>query len=307
MARAFHAAVAALASPLPSYKNAAAAGGGVVNLRWLLKKRKVRHGRQQPSLGPQEELADVVVVDDDDEGASMFGGGTPYSTPYHATATPSYNAADRKRGGGEALTRLRSALLAVLARAWRGKRGPLGSCTCVTGTIFGRRRGRVHVALQADPRAPPALMLELAAYSTGALVKEMASGLVRLALECERTTTPQQPAVHDKKQGRRPALVEEATWRAYCNGRKCGYAVRRDCGAEEWRVLRAVEPVSVGAGVIPEDDDTGGIASDGDMMYMRAKFERVVGSRDSEAFYMVNPDDGGSGGGPELSIYLLRV
>ncbi|GJM99853.1 hypothetical protein PR202_ga16991 [Eleusine coracana subsp. coracana] len=303
MARAFHAAVASLASPLPSYKS----GGGLVNLQWLRRKRKVRHGRQQPSLGPQE-LADVVVDNDDDEGASMFGGSTPYSTPYHATATPSYNAGDRKRGGGggEALTRLRSALLAVMARARRGKRGPLGSCTCVTGTIFGRRRGRVHVALQADPRAPPALMLELAAYSTGALVKEMASGLVRLALECERTTQQQPgPGEQDKNKGRRPALVEEATWRAYCNGRKCGYAVRRDCGADDWRVLRAVEPVSVGAGVIPEDDDTG-IASDGDMMYMRAKFERVVGSRDSEAFYMVNPDDGGNGG-PELSIYLLRV
>jgi hypothetical protein len=29
-----------------------------------------------------------------------------------------------------------------------------------------------------------------------------------------------------------------------------------------------------------------------------------VGSRDSEAFYMMNPD---GSGGPELSIYLLRV
>jgi uncharacterized protein (TIGR01570 family) len=72
---------------------------------------------------------------------------------------------------------------------------------------------------------------------------------------------------------------------------------------EEWRVLRAVEPVSVGAGVISEDEGDVTLG-DGDMMYMRAKFERVVGSRDSEAFYMVNPDHGG---GPELSIYLLRV
>ncbi|CAA6665485.1 unnamed protein product [Spirodela intermedia] len=40
------------------------------------------------------------------------------------------------------------------------------------------------------------------------------------------------------------------------------------------------------------------------IMYMRARFERVVGSRDSEAFYMMNPD---GNGGPELSIYLLRV
>lgn len=102
--------------------------------------------------------------------------------------------------------------------------------------------------------------------------------------------------------------MEEATWRAYCNGRKCGYAVRRDCGADEWRVLRAVEPVSVGAGVLPDGNNMSteatAAAGEGDLMYMRAKFERVVGSRDSEAFYMVNPD---GGGGPELSIYLLRV
>jgi hypothetical protein len=36
----------------------------------------------------------------------------------------------------------------------------------------------------------------------------------------------------------------------------------------------------------------------------------VVGSRDSEAFYMMNPDSSSSNGingGPELSVYLLRV
>ena len=98
-------------------------------------------------------------------------------------------------------------------------------------------------------------------------------------------------------------MLEEPTWRAYCNGLKCGYAARRECGADEWRVLSAVEPVSVGAGVLPDDGD-GGAAGEGDLMYMRAKFERVVGSRDSEAFYMMNPDGSGV---PELSIYLLRV
>jgi hypothetical protein len=193
----------------------------------------------------------------------------------------------------------------------------------VTGTIFGRRRGRVHIALQTDPRAPPALMVELGAYSTGALVREMSSGLVRIALECEKIKTPAHsgnshhqacaysiasvytttcmPSMRPGPGGerRRTALAEEPTWRAYCNGRKCGYAVRRECGAEEWRVLRAVENVSVGAGVVPD-----GGAGEGDLMYMRAKFERVVGSRDSEAFYMINPD---GNAGPELSIYLLRV
>ncbi|KAL6909821.1 hypothetical protein ACP4OV_001480 [Aristida adscensionis] len=282
MARAFH------ASPLPS-KNSTTTGLG--NLQWLLGKRpgKVQHGRP---LGQDDLL-------DDDEGASaMFAGATPYFVAGGAAADAA--PACRKRGG-EALARLRSAILAVVARARRGgRRLPLGSRSCVTGTIFGRRRGRVHVALQTDPRAPPALVLELAACSTAALVREMASGLVRLALECEKT--PPLPVAGEQRRPRTAALVEEPTWRAYCNGRKCGYAVRRECGAEEWRVLRAVEPVSVGAGVLP--DGGGGAGGEGDLMYMRAKFERVVGSRDSEAFYMVNPD---GNGGPELSIYLLRV
>ena len=93
--------------------------------------------------------------------------------------------------------------------------------------------------------------------------------------------------------------------RAYSHGKGCGYAVRRECGAADWRVLRALEPVSMGAGVIPASCGGG----DGDVMYMRARFERVVGSRDSEAFYMMNPDSSSNANtvGPELSVYLLRV
>uniref|UniRef100_A0A0D3F9J9 Protein MIZU-KUSSEI 1 n=1 Tax=Oryza barthii TaxID=65489 RepID=A0A0D3F9J9_9ORYZ len=151
----------------------------------------------------------------------------------------------------------------------------------------------------------------MAAYSTGALVREMSSGLVRLALECEKqpinpapastnTTTAGLSATGDVRCVA-PCTGEK---RAYCNGRKCGFAVRRECGADEWRVLGAVEPVSVGAGVLPDDAAAGAAAEEGDLMYMRARFERVVGSRDSEAFYMMNPD---GSGGPELSIYLLRV
>nr|CAB3470472.1 unnamed protein product [Digitaria exilis] len=296
MARAFHAAsspspATVPASPLPS-KNT-----GLANLQWLLRKRatnKVQHGNQEHHHND----------DDDDECTSMFAGATPNVAPGAAGSTDASPASPycRAKRGGEALSRLRSAILAVVARARRG-RGRRGMGSSVTGTIFGRRRGRVHLALQTDPRAPPALMVELAAYSTGALVREMASGLVRLALECEKKPSPPQQTTGDHHNQRRPALVEEATWRAYCNGRKCGYAVRRECGADEWRVLRAVEPVSVGAGVLP--DSGGSSGGEGDLMYMRANFERVVGSRDSEAYYMVNPD--GAGGGPELSIYLLRV
>ncbi|XLR66723.1 hypothetical protein S83_017395 [Arachis hypogaea] len=171
-----------------------------------------------------------------------------------------------------------------------------GLGTRVVGTLFGHRRGHVHFAFQEDPKLQPAFLIELAT-PTSILVKEMASGLVRIALECEKK--------NNSKGAKKKKLLEEPLWRMYCNGRKCGYANRRECGPEEWKILKAVEPISMGAGVLPvSDGDGNGAGSEGELMYMRAKYERVVGSKDSEAFYMMNPD---GSGGPELSIYLLRV
>ncbi|XP_028789461.1 protein MIZU-KUSSEI 1-like [Neltuma alba] len=171
----------------------------------------------------------------------------------------------------------------------------------VTGTLFGHRRGHVSFAVQLDPRSEPLLVLELA-MSTSSLVKEMSSGLVRIALECEKLPAAAQTG------GRTRKLFQEPNWVMYCNGRKCGYAVSRTCGDPDWHVLSTVQSVSVGAGVIPvvEDESArkGSGGSDGELLYMRARFERVVGSRDSEAFYMLNPD---GNGGPELSIFLLRI
>ncbi|MBA0794395.1 hypothetical protein Gohar_018729, partial [Gossypium harknessii] len=161
----------------------------------------------------------------------------------------------------------------------------------VTGTLFGHRRGHVNFAVQDDPRSEPVLLLELA-MSTASLVKEMSSGLVRIALESE------------KAPGRTGRLFHEPTWSMYCNGRKSGYAVTRTCTESDWHVLSTVQSVSVGAGVIPVVEDAKSGGSEGELLYMRAKFERVVGSRDSEAFYMLNPDNNG---GPELSIFLLRI
>ncbi|KAL6634997.1 hypothetical protein ACP70R_027668 [Stipagrostis hirtigluma subsp. patula] len=286
MARAFR---AASPLPLPSGSRSAAAavanGGGGGNFPWLAKKRsgKAAAAAQRGAAGDgRQEEAESRQGEEGVVAADVAG---------QNEQSPTSSSSSRKRAA--ALARLRSAFLAAITL--RRRRRQLGSC--VTGTIFGRRRGRVHLALQTDPRSAPVLLVEMAAYSTGALVREMSSGLVRLALECEKP-----PLAAGEKQRR---LLEEPTWRAYCNGRKCGFAVRRECGADEWRVLGAVEPVSVGAGVLPDDvAGAGAGAGEGDLMYMRARFERVVGSRDSEAFYMMNPD---GSGGPELSIYLLRV
>ncbi|KAK9750519.1 hypothetical protein RND81_02G202500 [Saponaria officinalis] len=191
----------------------------------------------------------------------------------------------------------------------KGKSGNVHSTlgSKVVGTLFGHRRGHVHITFQANPTSAPAFLIELST-PTSVLVREMASGLVRVALECDKKL--------DKKGLK---LLDEPLWRAYCNGKKCGYAMRRECGPEERRVLHSVGPITMGAGVLPHvgggnDDDDGADVYDnvgpprvkpaGELMYMRAKFERIVGSKDSEAFYMMNPD---GNGGPELSVYLLRV
>ncbi|KAI3772622.1 hypothetical protein L6452_03812 [Arctium lappa] len=165
-----------------------------------------------------------------------------------------------------------------------------------TGTLFGNRRGHVSFAVQYDPRSEPVLVVELA-VSTAALVKEMSSGLVRIALECEKRH-------RHRGGGGSTKLFHEPSWSMYCNGRKCGYAVSRACSESDWHVLSMVKSVSVGAGVIPVVEDSGERKGEGELLYMRARFERVVGSRDSEAFYMMNPD---GSGGPELSIFLLRI
>ncbi|KAL9373793.1 hypothetical protein Peur_033413 [Populus x canadensis] len=168
----------------------------------------------------------------------------------------------------------------------------------VTGTIFGNRHGHVNFAVQDDPVSEPVLLLELP-MSTAMLVKEMSSGLVRIALECDKVRAPQ------VQTGRQGKLFNEPTWTMYCNGRKCGYAVSRRCTYSDQYVFGTVKSVSAGAGVIPVMEDgrkSDGV--DGELMYMRAKFERVVGSRDSEAYYMMNPEGNGV---PELSIFLLRI
>ncbi|KAM3318922.1 protein MIZU-KUSSEI 1 [Capsicum chacoense] len=196
--------------------------------------------------------------------------------------------ATRRKLQTVAVARLKSVLTAFGRNRSNFQQG-LG--TRVVGTLFGHRRGHVHFAFQKDSTSQPAFLVELATPISG-LVREMASGLVRIALECDKE--------EEKKVSR---LIDEPVWRTYCNGKKCGFATKREIGEKELQILKSVEPISMGAGVLPGNGEEES-AESGEIMYMRAKFERVIGSRDSEAFYMMNPD---SNGAPELSIYLLRV
>ena len=160
----------------------------------------------------------------------------------------------------------------------------------ITGTIFGYRKSRVNLAFQESPRCLPILILELA-IPTGKLLQDMGQGLVRLALECE------------KRPSEKRKILEEPIWTLYCNGRKSGYGIRRDPSSEDMKIMQTLNAVSMGAGVIPAEEAAE--TADGDQLtYMRAYFERVTGSKDSETFYMMNPD---SNNGAELSVFLVRI
>ncbi|XP_054818541.1 protein MIZU-KUSSEI 1-like [Prosopis cineraria] len=158
-----------------------------------------------------------------------------------------------------------------------------------SGTIFGYRKGRVSLAIQEDPHRMPFFLIELPMH-TSALNKEMASDVLRIALESETRT--------QKKN-----LLEEFVWAVYCNGRKVGYSIRRkQMSEDEMYVMQHIRGVSVGAGVISSPSDKE--SPDGELTYMRARFQRVVGSKDSETLYMINPD---GGQGPEFSIFFVRA
>ncbi|XP_010526634.1 PREDICTED: protein MIZU-KUSSEI 1 [Tarenaya hassleriana] len=160
----------------------------------------------------------------------------------------------------------------------------------VTGTLFGYRKGRVSLSIQESPRCLPSLVVELA-IQTMALQKELSAGMVRIALETEKRP--------DKEKTR---IMDEPLWTMYCNGKKAGYGVKRDATDEDLNVMELLRAVSMGAGVLPGNSEVDG--PDSEMAYMRAYFERVVGSKDSETFYMLSPE---GNNGPELSIFFVRV
>ncbi|KAK9134364.1 hypothetical protein Syun_013694 [Stephania yunnanensis] len=167
------------------------------------------------------------------------------------------------------------------------------SGTKVTGTLFGYRKGRVSLSIQEAPKCLPSLVVELA-MQTSVLQREMSSGMVRIALESEKRA--------ERDHGQKVRLLDEPVWTMYCNGRKSGYGVKRDATEEDLSVMEVLRMVSMGAGVLPGKSEVEG--PDGELAYIRAHFEHVVGSKDSETFYMLSPE---GNNGPELSIFFVRV
>ncbi|KAF5181537.1 Mizu-kussei [Thalictrum thalictroides] len=166
--------------------------------------------------------------------------------------------------------------------------GHIHGGTRMTGTLYGCRKARINLAIQESPRCLPMLVLELA-IPTAKLLQEMGSGLVRIALECEKHSVE------------RVKLLEEPLWTMYCNGKKTGYGVKREPTDDDLNTMQLLHAVSMGAGVLPSNTED---MPDGELTYMRAYFERVIGSRDSETYYMMNPD---GNSGPELSIFFVRI
>ncbi|KAI4345182.1 hypothetical protein L6164_012330 [Bauhinia variegata] len=168
-------------------------------------------------------------------------------------------------------------------------RGVAGG-TKVTGTLFGYRKGRISFSIQETPRCLPSLVVELS-IQTNQLQRELSAGMVRVAMECEKRS--------DKDKTR---LLEEPLWTMFCNGKKTGYSVKREATEEDLGVMELLKAVSMGAGVLPGNSDVEG--ADGEMAYMRAHFEHVVGSKDSESFYMLSPE---GNSGPELTVFFIRI
>lgn len=162
----------------------------------------------------------------------------------------------------------------------------------VIGTFFGYCRGRISFCLHDESRTTtdPLLLLEFTVLTTY-LAKEMRHSLLRIALESKRPCEAKSTAC---------PLFAMAVWSMYCNGRKVGFAVRRQMNEADGAVFEVMKSVSTGAGVLPGKVKK----SEGELMYLRARFERVVGSVDSESFHMIDPL---GSRGQQLSIFLVRT
>ncbi|MCD7453097.1 hypothetical protein HAX54_019675 [Datura stramonium] len=161
---------------------------------------------------------------------------------------------------------------------------PRSSKTMVIGTIFGQRRGgHVWFCVQHDRlNTKPSLLLELSIPTT-TLIQEMRCGLVRIALEFKDESSS------DSELNRCP-LHSIPMWTLYCNGRKIGFAVRRRATQQTRLMLKTMQSMTVGAGVIPSGLVSG--TESEEVLYMRANYECIIGGADSESFHLINPDEG---------------
>ncbi|KAJ0981786.1 hypothetical protein J5N97_010041 [Dioscorea zingiberensis] len=160
--------------------------------------------------------------------------------------------------------------------------------TIVVGTILcpkdSIKDNKLRLCLQKPLSLdPPLLLIDLPSCDL--------EGVCRLTLECSA-----------ERSGHCP-LLDAPVWVVRCNGQKVGFGRRRTPTEADMWALDVVRVVSTGAGVLlPPKLDPG--SSVGAFMYMRGSFERVVGSRDTESYHLVDPT---GCLGPEMSFFFFRV
>ncbi|CAN8251531.1 unnamed protein product [Cochlearia groenlandica] len=169
------------------------------------------------------------------------------------------------------------------------------SSSSFTGTIFSFRRGKVNFCIQATNSKtvePIIVLLELTVPSD-ILAREMQGGVLRIALESNNNEE-----YYDQDSS---SLLTTPLWNMFCNGRKVGFAIKREPSKAELAALKVLTLVDEGAGVV-NGEEINRDKSD-HMMYLRASFKRVFGSFDSESFHLIDPH-----GiiGQELSIFFFR-
>ncbi|XP_076887399.1 protein MIZU-KUSSEI 1-like [Bidens hawaiensis] len=165
------------------------------------------------------------------------------------------------------------------------------TATNITGTIFGSRTGKVNLCIQTNPKSQtPILLLELT-ISTSFLAREMKNGNLRIALECS----------NELESSSEKSLLSMPLWTMHCNGRKVGYAFKRQPTSTDINVLKHMETVHAGAGIVEAKD----VKRGDDIMYLRGNFNRVTckSMNRSETFHLIDPD---GNIGQELSIFFFR-
>ncbi|KAL2635993.1 hypothetical protein R1flu_007472 [Riccia fluitans] len=167
----------------------------------------------------------------------------------------------------------------------------------VTGTFYGSRRGKVTFCIQEDPRGPPLLLLEFD-MPTYSLLREMSSRQnelgkkVRIDLRCEKS----RPSQGVRRDGSRTPdnILLEPVWSLFCNGKEVGFAIKRMRSEGDRNILKLMQSVSMGAGVIPSCRGSNvTVMPDQEIMYMRSQYLRVRArgrAQDSLALHLINPE-----------------
>lgn len=174
--------------------------------------------------------------------------------------------------------------------------------THATGTLYGHRRARITVAFHESPGTPPCLLLDITVPTAKFIQDVSAARMVRVTLECEKQQQHHHHHAADDAAAPPRRLLDEPVWAAEVNGESVGYASRREMTERDARVMQMLHATSMGAGVLPAEMSH---QHDGELTYMRAHFDRVVGSKDAETYYMHNPEGGATG--PELTIFFIRT